>query len=166
MSLNGKEPAPVTGELPVSLNILSVVNRLSISYLRIKGFFYILQGLTWIVYYSPSREAGLAWINVLKPDIVGIAWVLAGALSLITSFVGSERMKRLGFFALIVLPTILGFYFLISWLAYILPFIVVEGYQRGGITTAVYWAFAASAYLMARIHSASYSNSYGGENRR
>lgn len=158
MSSHKGEPLKITGEIPVSLNLLSVVNGISVDYLRVKGFFYFLIGLTWIFFQSPSREAGLAWIDFLTPTAVGIIWLVSGVISVITGFIESPKIRRLGFFVLIMIPGILGFYFLCSWFIYVLPLIESNGYQRGLVTTISYWAFSCSAYIMARV----YSSSYGG----
>lgn len=146
------EPLKITGEIPVSLNMLSVVNGLAVMYMKVKGLFYLVIGLTWIFFQSPSREAGLEWIDFISPQMVGVVWSLAGVISIYTAFFGSHRARRIGFFVLIVVPTIIGFYFLISWLIFITPFFDVPGYERAGISVASYWAYSASAYVMSRIY--------------
>ena len=163
MSSSQKEPSPVTGEIPATLDFLTKVNSLAVQYLRVKGLFYVVIGLTWLIFRSPSREAGLAWIDFLTANGVGVIWVGAGLISIIAGFSRAQGVKRIGFFVLIVVPTLLGFYFLMSWVIYLLPSIDTEGYQRGGVTTASYWAFSASAYIMSRIHTFS---STGGEPNR
>lgn len=163
MSSSKKEPSPVTGEIPATLDFLTKVNSLAAQYLRVKGFFYVVIGLTWLIFRSPSREAGLAWVDFLTSNGVGVIWVGAGLISIIAGFSRTQGVKRIGFFVLIVVPTLLGFYFLMSWVIYLLPFIDTEGYQRGGVTTVSYWAFSASAYIMSRIHTFS---SMGGESDR
>lgn len=153
MNSHKGEPLKITGEIPVSLNLLAVVHGLSIDYMKLKGLFYVLIGLTWVLFHSPSREAGLAWSNMLSSDLVGSIWIATGAIAIGTAYFGSHSARRVGFFALIVTPTLLGFYFMISWVAYMLPFIQVTGYQRGGVNTASYWAYSVSAYVMARIYT-------------
>lgn len=157
MNSHKGESVKITGEIPVSLNLLAIVNGLSISYLKVKGFFYIAIGLTWLAFQSPSRIAGLAWIDFLAPNTVGMVWISAGLVSIFSGFYGSDRMKRVGFAALIAVPALFSIYFFISWLIYILPVIAAPGYERGLATTASYAAFSASAYLMAKIYT--YSNS-------
>lgn len=146
------EPLKITGEIPVSLNMLSVVNGLAVTYMKVKGLFYLLIGTTWIFFQSPSRTAGLEWAYFITPQMVGVMWFFAGAISIFTAFFGSHRARRIGFFVLIVVPTVIGFYFLISWLIYITPFFDVPGYERAGISVASYWAYSASAYIMSRIY--------------
>ena len=163
MSSSKKEPSPVTGEIPATLDFLTKVNSLAVQYLRVKGLFYVVIGLTWLIFRSPSREAGLAWVDFLTSSGVGSIWLGAGLISMIAGFSRVQGVKRVGFFVLIVVPTLLGFYFLMSWVIYLLPFIDSEGYQRGGVTTASYWAFSASAYIMSRIHTFS---SMGDESNR
>lgn len=160
MSSSKKEPSPVTGEIPATLDFLTKINGLAVQYLRVKGFFYVVIGLTWLLFRSPSREAGLAWADFLTSNGVGVIWVGAGLISMIAGFSKAQEVKRIAFFVLIVVPTLLGFYFLMSWVIYLLPFIHTQGYQRGGVTTVSYWAFSASAYIMSRIHTFS---STGGE---
>jgi len=133
--------------------MLSVVNGLSVLYMKVKGFFYILIGLTWLFYQSPTREAGIAWSDFLTPITVGILWITAGAIAIVTAFLKSHAGRKVGFFVLILVPVLLGSYFLISWLAYITPIFETSGYQRGVITTASYWAYGASAYIMGRVYA-------------
>lgn len=149
------EPLKITGEIPVSLNLLSTVNGFTILYMKVKGLFYVLIGLSWVFIQSPSREAGLAWIDGLTSPMVGVVWCVAGLVSITAAFIKSPKAKRLGFFVLIIVPILLGLYFFISWSLYFLPFAVSDGYQRGGVTTTSYWAYGASAYIMARIHASS-----------
>lgn len=155
MNSHKGEPLKITGEIPVSLNLLSVVNGLAVSYMKLKGSFYILIGLTWLFIQSPSRQASLAWSDHVTPIVVGALWIATGLVSVYSAYWGSHRLKRVGFFALIITPTLLGFYFLISWIIYLIPFIEVEGYQRAGASTAVYWAYSVSAYVMSRIYVSS-----------
>lgn len=152
MNSHKGEPLKITGEIPVSLNMLSVVNGLAVTYMKVKGLFYFLIGITWIFYQSPAREAGLEWAAFISPRMVGIIWVVAGGISIFTAFFGSHRARRIGFFVLIVVPTVIGFYFLISWLIYITPFFDIPGYERAGISVASYWAYSVSAYITSRIY--------------
>lgn len=152
MNSHKGEPLKITGEIPVSLNMLSVVNGLAVTYMKVKGLFYLLIGITWIFFQSPSREAGLEWADFLSQQMVGITWVAAGSISIFTAFFGSHRARRIGFFVLIVVPTVIGFYFLISWLLYITPLPDNPGYERAGISVASYWAYSVSAYIMSRIY--------------
>lgn len=142
-----------TGEIvaPVSLDALNVAHTITMQYMKIKGLFYVLIGATWIAFQSPSRLAGIEWLDVLTPTLVGLIWVVPGLISVISGFTRSKAFHRLGWFFLIFIPAILGGYFFISWVIYLLPFIDAPGYERAGITTVSYWAYSASAYLMARI---------------
>lgn len=155
MNSHRGEPPKITGEIPVSLNLLSVVNGLSVTYMKVKGLFYLIIGTTWLFIQSPAREAGLAWLDFLTPWMVGILWVLSGIIAVFSAFFGSHASKRLGFFVLIITPTVIGAYFLISWMIYLTPLLESEGYERGVVSTASYWAYAASAYVMARIYASS-----------
>lgn len=153
MSHHRGEPAKTTGEIPVSLNLLSVVNRLAITYLSVKGLFYVLTGLTWLIFQSPSRAAGIAWVDFLTPQGVGVVWISSGLISIIVSFLKNPRAHRIGYVLLIATPTLVGLYFLISWLIYVTPWVEAPGYERGLATTVSCGAFAASAYLFARVYT-------------
>lgn len=152
MSNHKGEPAKETGEIPVSLGFLSVINRLTNLYLLIVGLFYVLIGATWVLFQSPSRMAGIDWFNFLTSDMVGGVWVVSGLLSIIASFRVSHPFKQLGFFMLILTPTLMGMYFFMSWLIYVLPWISNQGYERAGVTTISYWTYSTAALIVARIY--------------
>lgn len=153
MNSHRSEPAKETGEIPVSINVLAIVYGITLRYLRVKGLFYILIGFSWIIFRSPSRMAGISWLNILDSIGVGCIWTAGGVAAVVTSYMTHERLPRLGYFALILIPVVMGSYFLVSWILYVTPFIEVHGYSRAGITTVSYWAYGASAYLMAQVHS-------------
>ena len=155
MNSHRSEPAKVTGEIPVSLNILAMIYDITIRYLRVKGLFYVLIGLTWIFFRSPSRMAGISWLSFLTETHVGLFWIVGGIVPLIVSYFKNERARKLGYFLLVFVSAVVGAYFAVSWVAFHIPFISTEGYSRAGITTVSYWAFSASAYLMAHIHALS-----------
>lgn len=142
-----------TGEIvaPVSLDALRTVHTATKHYMKVKGFFYILIGLSWIIFTSPGRIAGIAWIDILTPDLVGVFWLVPGLISSLIGFTSSERLHRLAWFLLVFIPTLMGAYFFISWAVYLLPGFSAPGYERAGITSVSYWAYSASAYIMARI---------------
>ena len=135
-----------TGEIviPVSLDSLALVHRITLSYMRIKGMFYALIGATWIIFQSPSRLAGIEWLDILSPTMVGLMWLIPGVACMALSWIKSFKLHRVAWFLLILIPALLGGYFFISWALYFLP-VNVPGYQRGGITTVSYWAYSASA---------------------
>lgn len=141
------------------LTILDQLHKMSVTYLKIFGFFFIFIGLTYVYFQSPSRIAGLAWLDFLTLPMVGGAWIISGIIVLISAFFGTHKIKRLGFFLLILVPTALGFYFLIGTVAYLIPWTEAVGYRRAGITTVSYWAYAAASYFMSKIHSMTYSPS-------
>ena len=155
MNRHRSEPAKTTGEIPVSLNILAMINDITVRYLRAKGLFYVLIGLTWIIFRSPSRLAGISWMSFLTETHVGLFWILGGIIPIVASYSNHERARRLGFFFLVFVSAVMGAYFAVSWLAFYIPFISTEGYSRAGITTVSYWAFSVSAYLMAHIYALS-----------
>lgn len=146
-----EEARTVTSEIPVSLDRLALIHKVTLHYMKVKGMFIALIGLTWLVFQSPSRLAGIEWIGGLSSEMVGVIWIVGGLTAVSAGFHSNERLRRLGWFMLIFIPTVMGAYFFISWLLYIIPFESITGYDRGGITTLSYWAFSASAYLMSRI---------------
>lgn len=139
----------------MSFNILSMIYDITIRYLRVNGLFYVLIGLTWIIFESPSRIAGISWISFLTETHVGLFWIIGGTIPFVVSYFNHERARKLGFFLLVFVSAVMGAYFAVSWLAFYIPFIPTEGYVRAGITTVSYWAFSVSAYLMAHIYALS-----------
>lgn len=150
-----EEVPTVTNEIPVSLDRLALIHRITLRYMRVKGFFIGLIGVTWFVFQSPSRLAGIEWIYGLDAPTVGAFWVLGGLSSIVTSYLSNDDLRQFGWFMLIFVPTVMGAYFLISWILYLIPIGSLTGYGRGGITTISYWAFSASAYLMSRVSALS-----------
>lgn len=148
-----QEPDPITGEVPVSLTIMASINIITTYYLKIKGIFYILIGLSWLLIASPSRLEGIEWLSFLTSDMVGWAWLFAGILSSGSGFIKSDGFRRLGFFMLILIPAVIGGYFLVSQIIAQLNPESAVGYDRAAITSVSYWAYSASAYLMARIYA-------------
>lgn len=155
MNSHRSEPAKETGEIPVSLNILAMIHDITVRYLRVKGLFYVLIGLTWIIFESPSRLAGISWLSFLTETHVGLVWIVGGIIPFVASYFKHERARKLGFFFLVFVSAVMGAYFAVSWVAFYIPFINTEGYVRAGITTVSYWAYSASAYLMAHIYALS-----------
>lgn len=155
MNSHKSEPDKDTGEIPVSLNILAMIHDITIRYLRLKGLFYVLIGLTWIVFESPSRLAGISWLSFLTETHVGLFWIVGGIIPVVVSYFNHERARKLGFFLLVFVSAVMGAYFAVSWLAFYIPFISTEGYSRSGITTVTYWSFSVPAYLMAHIYALS-----------
>lgn len=153
MNSHRSEPAKDTGEIPVSLNMLAMIYSFTIRYLRIKGLFYVLIGLTWIFFRSPSRLAGISWLSFLTEIHVGLFWIVGGIVPFVASYFKHERARKLGFFLLVFVSAVMGAYFAVSWMAFYIPFISTEGYSRAGITTVSYWAYSISAYLMAHIYA-------------
>lgn len=128
------------------------INELIDKYLFGKGAFYVFIGITWVIYSTSSRQAGLEWIPVVSDNAVGALWIFSGLVPAIASFLDNVLLKRIGFFLLIVTPTLLGAYFLIAWIAYVIPSDPIgEGSSTGIITTASYWAYAMSAKIFSTI---------------
>lgn len=155
MNSHRSEPAKDTGEIPVSFNILAMINDVAVRYLRVKGLFYVLIGLTWIIFESPSRIAGISWLSFLNETNVGLFWIVGGVVPFVVSYFNHVRARKLGFFLLVFVSAVMGAYFAVSWVVFYIPFIITEGYARAGITTVSYWAFSVSAYLMAHVYALS-----------
>lgn len=153
MDDRNEEVETLTGEIPIDLEASSRVNDLTIWYLKIKGLFYILIGITWVVFQSPGRLAGIEWVEFLTGNMVGIIWIVSGVIPIVVSFIDRDKAHRLGFFLLIVTPMVLGSYFFISWIISYVPAMEQLGYNRAGIVTVSYWAYSASAYLVSRVYS-------------
>lgn len=153
MDDRNEEVETLTGEIPIDLDVSSRANDLTIWYLKIKGLFYILIGITWVVFDSPGRLAGIEWVDFLTGNMVGLTWIVSGVIPIVVSFIDRDRAHRLGFFLLIVTPMVLGSYFLISWIISYVPGMGHIGYDRAAITTVSYWAYSASAYLVSRLYS-------------
>ena len=155
MNSHRSEPAKITGEIPVSFNILAMIHDITVRYMRAKGLFYVLIGLTWVIFRTPSRLAGISWLSFLTETHVGLFWIIGGVVPIVVSYFNHERARKLGFFLLVFVSAVMGAYFAVSWLAVYLPFISTEGYARAGNTTVAYWALSVSAYLMAHIYALS-----------
>ena len=155
MNSNRSEPDKDTGEIPVSFNILGMIHNITIRYLRLKGLFYVLIGLTWIIFRTPSRLAGISWLSFLTETHVALFWIVGGIVPIVVSYFNNVRARKLGFFLLVFVSAVMGAYFAISWLAFYIPFISTEGYARAANTAVAYWAFSVSAYLMAHIYALS-----------
>lgn len=125
------------------------INRITTAYLGIAGTIYIAIGLSWI--FQPAggtRTEGLEWIEGIEPWMVGVAWVVAGALAV--AGWARRTLAQLGFSALIATPATIGLWFLISWVWWLSP--VHGGAERGAVTAVSYTAFTASAYAISRIY--------------
>lgn len=153
MDDRNEEVETLTGEIPIELDVSSRANDLTIWYLKIKGLFYILIGITWVVFDSPGRLAGIEWVDFLTGNMVGLTWIVSGVIPIVVSFIDRDRTHRLGFFLLIVTPMVLGSYYLISWFISYVPDTGQLGYERASIITVSYWAYSASAYLVSRLYS-------------
>lgn len=150
-----KEVPTVTSEIPVSLDRLALIHRITLRYMRVKGLFLAMIGCTWVVFQSPSRLAGIEWIYGLDGTMVGALWIFGGLSAVVTSYFRNQNLRQWGWFMLIFVPALVGAYFFISWILYLVPVASITGYGRGGITTISYWAFSASAYLMSRVSALS-----------
>lgn len=153
MDDRNEEVETLTGEIPIELDVSSRANDLTIWYLKIKGLFYILIGITWIVFDSPGRLAGIEWVEFLTGNMVGLTWIVSGVIPIVVSFIDRDKAHRLGFFLLIVTPMVLGSYYFISWMISYVPDTGQLGYDRAVIVSVSYWAYSASAYLVSRVYS-------------
>ena len=152
MTMNEKPNKNDVADLFLSVNLMESLNSLSTWYLSVVGGFYTAIGVTWVVTHSASREAGLIWINFLNSTTVGIIWVISGLLGIVSSCLKLNKLNRIAFFFMIMVPGVLGFYFLVSWFLYVTPFIKVDGRPNTIVSTMSYWTIAASSYAMARVY--------------
>lgn len=130
------------------------IHLVTLLWMALKGAAYIGVGLTWLLLPSQTRAEGIAWLEYVTPEVVGWLWIGAGLLGVVASRLRapSVRFQQAGWAALIATPTIVGFYFFVAWLQFLLPG-GHDGTSRG-ITTTIYAAtFALSAYLMARVYA-------------
>lgn len=119
------------------------------AYLAAMGAFHIAIGLTWILTSSRSRELGIDWIPGVTAPLVGVVWIITGTIA-IGSALGVAR--RIGFIALIVWPTALGAFFLVSWAIAQIPDAIFHGGNPNGIVTTIsYWGYATAHALVSRI---------------
>lgn len=152
MTMDDKPNKKDVTDLFLSVNVVESLNSLATWYLSIVGGFYTTIGITWIATHSPSRSAGLIWLDFLSPTKIGVLWIISGLLAVAASFFKSNKLNRLAFFLMIMVPGVLGFYFLVSWFLYVTPFIEIDGKYNTIASTVSYWAIAASSYAMARMY--------------
>ena len=120
------------------------------TYLIVVGVLYACIGLTWIIIPAgTTRTAGVEWLVGIEPWMIGVAWIVAGSTAVLGRF--HPGLTNAGFQALIATPTLLGSWFLISWLFWVFSDGAI-GAQRGIATTISYAAFAVAAYVVARVH--------------
>ena len=139
-------------DLFLSVNVVKSLNSLSTWYLSFVGGFYAVIGITWIFTHSTVREAGLIWIDFLTPNVIGGLWIISGLFSLVASCLDSNKLNRLAFFLMILIPGVLGFYFLVSWFLYITPFVEINGKSNTITSTVSYWTFSSASFAMARVY--------------
>lgn len=126
------------------------IDKLTRTYLVTVGLLYALIGLTWIILPAgATRTAGVEWLHGIEPWMIGVAWIVAGTIAVLGRF--HTGLTNTGFQALIATPTLLGSWFLISWLFWVFSDGAI-GAQRGIATTISYSAFAVAAYVVARVH--------------
>ena len=126
------------------------IDKITRTYLVTVGLLYALIGLTWIILPAgATRTAGVEWLQGIEPWMIGVAWIVAGSTAVLGRF--HSGLTNTGFQALIATPTLLGSWFLISWLFWLFTGGAI-GAERGIATTISYTAFAVAAYTIARVH--------------
>lgn len=116
------------------------------------GFFTIVFSFTWILDLTPSRLAGISWLESLFGRIsplstdteVGILWLISGvfmALAGSRASIHRPRLETVGFLFAILMPLLMGAIFFASWM--------LGTSQNGYITTISYSMFTVPyfAYL-------------------
>ena len=117
-----------------------------------QGVAHVVIGLTWLLTDSASRTAGIEWIEFITPHMIGWAWLITGVVAATIGIQPrrTRRLSQVGFGFLMFTPTVVGLYFLVGWVGYLIPW--VEGGAPTGITTAAsYMALAVNAGILARV---------------
>lgn len=129
------------------------VHSLTLRYMAVKGAMYAAIGLSWVIQPSPGRLAGLKWLEFVRPEMIGGMLIFAGMLAMITSLIPRHPIwRQAGWTGLIAAPMLIGFYFFVAWVLHFVPG-AEGGTGRSIATTLSYAAFAASAYIMARVYT-------------
>ena len=119
--------------------------------LTIKGTMFILIGLSWIIFPSASREAGIDWSPVMTTWGAGVIWIIGGTMGVITgSFFPTRR--AIGFQGLQGASLLMTLLFLCSSIIGFLPENVIAGGRPQSIITAIsYGTFWVSTVIVAQM---------------
>ncbi|UQN30645.1 hypothetical protein [Brachybacterium kimchii] len=149
MSREATDTGSIESPVGVVGHVLARNRTWALRYMGGKGLAIALIGLSWIVQPSAGRAAGIEWMDLVQPWMIGSVWMLAGLWAAIASRTRALALHKVAWFGLIATPAITALYFTVSWVYALLP--VDGGSQRGWITAASYVAFS-MAYCVARLH--------------
>lgn len=121
------------------------------AYLTVKGTMFILIGLSWVVFPSASREAGIDWSPIMTTWGVGAVWIIGGATAVVTGKFMPTR-RSIGFQGLQGASLLTTLLFLCSSIIGLLPEAIISGGRPQSIITAIsYGTFWASSVLVAHM---------------
>lgn len=124
------------------------------AYLTVKGAAFILIGVTWLIFPSASREAGVNWSPIMTTWGAGAVWIIGGATAVVTGrFIPTRR--SIGFQGLQGASLLMTLFFLCSSIIGFLPEAVIAGGRPASIITAIsYGTFWVSSVLVAHMSTA------------
>ena len=131
------------------------------AYLTVKGLAFILIGVSWIIFPSASREAGVNWSPIMTTWGAGAVWIIGGATAVVTGRYIPTR-RSIGFQGIQGASLLMTLLFLCSSIIGFLPEAVIAGGRPASIITAIsYGTFWASSVLVA--HMSTEGEKPGGE---
>lgn len=121
------------------------------AYLTIKGLAFILIGVSWLIFPSASREAGINWSPIMNTWGAGAVWIIGGVMGVITGrFIPTRR--AIGFQGLQGASLLMTLFFLCSSVIGLLPEHVIAGGKPQSIITAIsYGTFWVSTVIVAQM---------------
>lgn len=120
-------------------------------YLTVKGSMFILIGLTWVMFPSASREAGISWSPVMTTWGAGAIWIIGGTIGVISGRFFPTR-RAIGFQGLQGASLLMTLFFLCSSIIGVLPENVIAGGRPQSIITAIsYGTFWVSTVIVAQM---------------
>lgn len=121
------------------------------AYLTLKGAMFILIGVTWILFPSHSRQAGIDWSPVMTTGIAGAVWIIGGLCAVTTGVLFPAR-RGVGFQGLQGSSLLMSLLFACSSIIGLLPESVIAGGRPESIITAISYAtFWLSAVIVSQI---------------
>ena len=124
------------------------------AYLTIKGIAFVLIGVSWIIFPSASREAGIDWSPIMTTWGAGAIWIIGGTMGVITGRFFPTR-RSIGFQGLQGVSLLMTLLFLCSSIIGFLPETIISGGRPASIITAIsYGTFWASSVLVAHMSTA------------
>lgn len=121
------------------------------AYLSLSGLMFVLIGVSWLLFPSHSREAGVDWSPVMTTNIAGVVWIIGGLCGLVTGTV-FKNWRAVGFRGLQGASLLMTLLFLCSAIIGIIPEDVIAGGRPESIITAIsYGTFWVSAVVMSQV---------------